>query len=235
MIPIAVCDDEKAVLDRTRELLQQYDKAPLQVDIFTSGEELVQSGKSYEIIFLDIDMKGMNGFETAKEIRKRDKQVKLIYVTNYSDYTIFAFEVHAFAYLLKPLKREELYEQLQEALSYGEKKEEELEFVTKEGIIRRKPSQLLFFEYVGREVVLHAEKQTFHMREKIGDIQTRMESYDFVMPHKSFVINLYHVFKIDGTEIVMADGSRIPLSQKKAAWFRRVLNRYLASEKGSGR
>ena len=103
MIKIAVCDDDEKILGETLELLRHYKKLPLTADAYTSGEALLAAGKKYDILLLDIDMEGPNGIETARRIREVDKEVKLIYVTNYSDYTIFAFGVHAFAYLLKPL------------------------------------------------------------------------------------------------------------------------------------
>ena len=100
MLRIAVCDDDEKGLGETLELLKGYGKVQLAVEVYTSGEALLEDGKKYDIVLLDIDMDGLNGIETARRIREADKEVKLIYVTNYSDYTIFAFGVHAFAYLL---------------------------------------------------------------------------------------------------------------------------------------
>ena len=65
---------------------------------------MLESEEKFDIIFLDIDMGGINGIETAKKIRIYDKKVKIIYVTNYTDYTSSAFSVHAFGYLVKPIK-----------------------------------------------------------------------------------------------------------------------------------
>lgn len=63
-------------------------------------------------------MNGMNGLEAAKQLRERDKNVKIIYVTSYTDYVNYAFSVHAFAYLLKPVKMEDIHRQLDEAKTY---------------------------------------------------------------------------------------------------------------------
>lgn len=232
MIRLAVCDDEERVLQSTLHMLKQYNKKELVIDSFMSGEELLQSNCNYDIILLDIDMKGINGIETAKKIREKDKKVKLIYITNYSDYSIFAFAVHAFAYLLKPLKKEELFEQLDEACVYGLTKEEkEVEFLAEEGIVRIKASQILYFEYMERKVLIHTENRIWHLKQKITEIANKMQEYEFVMPHKSFVINLYAVRSIQGYDIILTDGSSIPLSQKKSSEFRRTLNNYLAKER----
>lgn len=233
MIKIAVCDDDKKTLRDTLKLLEQYKKLPLSMDAYTSGEALLAAGKKYDILLLDIDMEGLNGIETARRIREADKEVKLIYVTNYSDYTIFAFGVHAFAYLLKPLKAEELYAQLDEVFAYGlSEPEPELEFQAKEGIVRIVPSRILCFEYLGRQVLMYTTEQVWHLKRQITELAREMEAYGFAMPHKSFVVNLYAVQRIHGYEITLTDGSVIPLSQKKSALFRRALNEYLAQERG---
>lgn len=233
MIRIAVCDDESRVLNRTKEMLLEYQKEELQIELFLSGEELLASKEHYDIILLDIDMGGMNGIETARQIRNRDKTVTLIYVTNYVDYTIFAFAVHAFAYLLKPLQKEALFAQLEEALSYrSTEPEEELEFMTREGIVRLVPKDILYFEYQDRRVLLCAEEKVWHLKDRITDIAKKMEPYGFVMPHKSFVLNLYSVQSIKGYDILLTNGKMVPLSQKKSVEFRKSLNAYLAKERG---
>ena len=233
MIKIAVCDDDEKILGETLELLRHYEKLPLSADAYTSGEALLAAGKKYDILLLDIDMEGPNGIETARRIREADKEVKLIYVTNYSDYTIFAFGVHAFAYLLKPLKAEELFAQLDEALAYGlAGPEPELEFLAKEGIVHIVPSRILCFEYLSRQVLMYTEERVWHLKRQITELAREMEGYGFAMPHKSFVVNLYAVQRIHGYEITLTDGRIIPLSQKKSAGFRRALNEYLAGERG---
>ena len=233
MIKIAVCDDDEKILGETLELLRHYKKLSLTADAYTSGEALLAAGKKYDILLLDIDMEGPNGIETARRIREVDKEVKLIYVTNYSDYTIFAFGVHAFAYLLKPLKAEELFAQLDEALAYGlAGPEPELEFLAKEGIVHIVPSRILCFEYLSRQVLMYTEERVWHLKRQITELAREMEGYGFAMPHKSFVVNLYAVQRIHGYEITLTDGRIIPLSQKKSAGFRRALNEYLAGERG---
>ena len=99
---IAICDDEKNI----RELIgdkvaKQYPEA--EIVFFSSGEELFLSDKSIDILLLDIQMSGRNGMDTARELRKKDKNVILIFVTAVEEYVFQAFDVGAFNYIVKPI------------------------------------------------------------------------------------------------------------------------------------
>jgi DNA-binding LytR/AlgR family response regulator len=229
LIRIAICDDEVTTLHQIKEYLEEYPKVEFAIDEFTCGEELLSSRKNYEIILLDIDMKGISGIETAKQLRLQDKKVKIIYVTNYSDYTSFAFAVHAFAYLLKPVNKEELFKQLDEAFEYIQQPETVLlEFHTTEGIVRVDSAEVIYFEYLGHKVVVKTVQGTFILKRSITDIASELGEKGFTMPHKSFIVNLYHVKNIKGYDIFLTDQTRIPLSQKKSTEFRKTLNHYLS-------
>lgn len=229
MINIAICDDDKKIVEQIKKYIMEYRKAESKVKTYSSGEELLEAKLNFEIIFLDIDMTGINGIETAKKIRNHDKSVKIIYVTSFIDYVNMAFEVHAFGYLNKPIKKEQIYKQLSEALEYSkeEKEEDYIEFVTSDGVIRLSPKEIYYFEYLSRKVKIKTLNKTYMMKEKIAEVADKMEKYGFLMPHKSFTVNLFYIRTIKGYDIFMTDGSIIPLSQKKSAEFREQFNIFL--------
>lgn len=232
MIRIAICDDEAAIREQLSGYLKEY-PMELAVDVYAGGEELLLCENAYEIILLDIDMEGKSGIETAEELRRRDKSVKIIYITNYSDYTVFAFAVHAFAYLLKPVERKVLYEQLDEAFLYMQiPRTEMMEFMTEEGLVRLDSAEILCFEYFERRVLLRTQKHTYVLKRKITELAQELGEETFFMPHKSFIVNLYAVKRIEGYDIILTNGSCIPLSQKKSVAFRTALNCYLSKRKG---
>lgn len=236
MIKIAICDDDLNILNRTKEIVNGYKRKDLVIKAYKSGEELLKDDETFDIIFLDIDMCGINGIETAKIIRKYDKKVKIIYITNYTDYTSSAFGVHAFGYLVKPVDRQEVYHQLDEALSYMEEDIEELiEFITDKGVVRIDLNKIYYFEYQSRKVIMKTTDEDYIIKEKISDIGNDMLKYGFSMPHKSFVVNLYNVKSVKGYDVYMMDGSIVPLSQKKSTQFRDGLNIYLSTHIDKGR
>ena len=153
---IAICDDEKSARDLLLQMLWEYPEAFSCLDTYESGEEFLESGKNYDLLFLDIDMKGMDGIETARKIRLRDKKLKIVYVTAYREYAGKAFSVHAFGYLLKPVKKERLFAQIEDAKSYREEEkqeEEPLEFMTTEGRTLLLPGDIYYFEFWNRKII----------------------------------------------------------------------------------
>lgn len=229
MLNIAICDDDLNIVKQIKKLIESYEKVKCLINTYSSGEELLELREPFDVIFLDIDMSGMDGIETAKEMRSYDKNVKIIYVTNFTDYENLAFSVHAFGYLNKPIKREEIYKQLDEVITYTRDKEEDMliEFITTDGIKRLALKEIYYFEYLNRKVQMKTLTNTYILKEKITAVAKFMNQYKFLMPHKSFTVNLFYVKSIKGYDIYMMDGSVIPLSQKKSVEFREQLNIFL--------
>lgn len=230
MIGIGICDDDRLIRQRVKTVLQKESK-DFKIYEFKSGEELIDFNGELDILFLDIDMGGIDGIETGKELRKKDKELKIIYLTSFSDYTHLAFKVHAFGYLTKPFEEEDIINELKEALEYIEtaNEEEELEFVSIDGVIRLKPKDIYYFEYFERKVNIVTKEKDYLIKDKITRIIDVMEEYNFYSPHKSFTANLFHVKCIKGYEVCMMNEDIIPLSQKKSKEFRDKLNEFISN------
>lgn len=228
---IAICDDDVQLCNSLRQILKEEDDAH-QVDCFSDGKELLACPLPFDLIFLDIDMPGKNGMETAQELRSRDKAVKIIYVTAFTDYAHFALSVHAFAYLLKPVKRQEILQQLKEIRLYqnaAQAKKTKLRFESADGWIEEELSDIYYFEYQNRKTYLMTKNERIALKSGITVLASKMEVHGFAMPHKSFAVNLHYVKSIKGYEIYMMNGERIPLSQKKSPDFREKLLQYQAA------
>lgn len=230
MLKIAVCDDDRQMLGKMQQYLKDFDKL-FRICLYTSGEALLNSGETYDFIFLDIDMRGISGIDTARMLRKKDRKAKIIYVTAYEDFRDYAFSVHAFAYLVKPVSKEKIQEILREALEYTETEDmgPSLCFHTTDGLLDVYIRDIYYFEYQNRQLKMATASGDVWIPDNIHHMAQKMESYDFLMPHKSFIVNLFHIRNLKGYDIFMTDGSIVPLSQKKSADFRKRLAAYLAS------
>lgn len=119
---IAVCDDEKETRNMLAEKIERfYPNAGL--SLYQSGEELLRADSQPDILFLDIQMTGKDGMETARELRRRQQKTIIIFVTALDDFVFEAFDVGAFHYLVKPFQNGKLIEVLLNAVKqYEEQK-----------------------------------------------------------------------------------------------------------------
>lgn len=229
MYKIAVCDDEEAVSEQVKNLIAEWNPA-VDVVCFSSGEALLENYQSYEAVFLDIDMAGMNGIETGKAIRRLDKDTKIVYLTAYRDYVSGAFGVHAFQYLLKPVNKKAIWNVLEEIFRYMKSAEKKiiLDFHTVDGALCLPVESIYFFEYENRKIRIVTDKEQYYMADKIGNVAKRMTEFGFSMPHQSFVVNMFHVKNVKNQQIFLDNGMEIPLSQKKQKTWKQELMEYLS-------
>lgn len=229
MYKIAVCDDEEAVSAQVKELITEWNPS-VDVVCFSSGEALLENYQSYEAVFLDIDMAGMNGIETGKAIRKMDKDTKIVYLTAYRDYVSGAFGVHAFQYLLKPVNKKAIWNVLEEIFRYTKAAEKKiiLDFHTVDGSLCLPVERIYFFEYENRKIRIVTDEEQYYMSDKIGNVAKRMAEFGFSMPHQSFVVNMFDVKNVKNQQIFLDNGMDIPLSQKKQKIWKQELMEYLS-------
>ncbi len=237
MINIAVCDDDIKVTDELQEIITQYKRdrnEAICCDIFYNGESLMAEEKEYDIIFLDIIMGGINGIETAKKLRKKDKTVEIIYLTGYPGLTREALSVHAFEYLEKPVRKDQIYYQLDEALEkiLRKKLNEEYKyhivpFNAGKNSIRLAIDDIYYFERVDRKLKAVTKKGNVMLYETIASIKEKLQQYDFVIPHQSFVVNINNMKDYIKDEIIMLNDDRIPVAQKRASEVKRIMREFL--------
>lgn len=135
MICIAICDDEKAMSDRIRELAADFFRRKnMQTALlqFDRGEELLKYDKPIDILFLDIQMKGLDGMETARRLREQKFKGFLIFITVYREMVFQSFEVQAYDYLLKPLEKTH-FERTMERLYASMQKVREANLLVRKG------------------------------------------------------------------------------------------------------
>lgn len=103
MLRIAICDDEPKIVDEVERCINSYNDRNIgfQIIKFYDGEELVNSEMKFDIVFLDIEMKRLDGIKAAQKLREINITVPIVYITNYVKYWRSAYEVHAFDFIEK--------------------------------------------------------------------------------------------------------------------------------------
>ena len=113
---IAICDDQEIQLELMEKYIKEWaikNSVEIYIDKFNSAEEFLfewEDYEKYDAIFLDIEMKKMSGIELSNIIRKKNKTVNLVFVTGEFKYALHGYKVGALQYLMKPIKKEDLFE-----------------------------------------------------------------------------------------------------------------------------
>ena len=226
---IAVCDDEKNVQELLRsKIVKQYPDAD--IIFFSSGEELLLSAQHIDILFLDIQMTGKNGMETARELRKKDKNVILIFVTAIEEYVFQAFDVGAFHYIVKPIDDTKFADVLCRAVDEWRSqdmnvKEPESNYmmINRGGVhIKVIFDEIVYAEVFNRKVVIHKLNDVIEYYGKISDLE-KLAGDSFFRPHRAYLINFKYVEKYDATTIYLEKGTVLMAKQNYPEFVKKYM------------
>lgn len=226
---IAVCDDVSQVTDLLKNYLLTYFGKKCKIDTFNSGLSLLRSSSNYKVIFLDINLDDTNGIDLAKQIRDKNKRVFIVFITNYQQYCHQAFSVHAFAYMVKPIMKEDLFHTLKEIELYqhNDVQKKTLRLKITGGTIQINLDRIYYFEYIDRKVRMVSDSQDVYVNYTLSELFSLFQEMDFVMPHRACIINLRKIKLINKYDIVLENNDIVPLAQKKAATFKKQFEIYL--------
>lgn len=219
---IAICDDEEAqrlLLQKYVEAWAQENRIHLETRLFTSGESFWfawEDDREYDLLIFDIEMGQLSGMELAADIRRKDEEIPILFVTGYDSYMAQGFEVAALHYLLKPLKEEKLFAVLDKFNKNRMKKEQEEKLLlrTEQGPLSLPVSRIWYIEARAHQCILYTEEESHvlcaSISEMVGNLCGRRE---FVRCHRSYVVNVQHISAIVKPELVLDDKRRIPVSR----------------------
>lgn len=243
MIHIAICDDSQEDISLLHKYIIKYinnSNILSKICIFTSGEALLNASTAFDLVFLDIAMHGINGIQVGQGLKNKSKNTKIIYITNFPEYWSSAVNhIHAFAYLLKPIKMEAIFSQIDDVVYYLEREQEEAPVVTFEIITIKNGyvadtefmtfsiKDIFYFQYIGRKIMLKTEDKEYIFVNQMKEVVEKMKPYPFAICHQNYLVNLQYVQKIKGYELFLKNGDKLPVSQKKSAKFREKLNRFI--------
>ena len=235
MIKIAVCDDEKNIRSYLTSLIREQN-TECKITAYASADEYLSSGMGHDLLFLDIELEGsasgMDGMGMARQIRGMEqiKQPVIIFVTGYEKYVYDAFEVEALGYLVKPVNEQKFAEVFSRAqdkiLSETEQKKKTL-LIQYAGANKAIPlDHIYYMESRKHKVVLYTKDGELEYYAKIGELEEELQG-QFCRIHKGYLVNLSCVDEYSRTEIMLANGDKLPLSKYKYEDFVKAYLRFM--------
>ncbi|MGL5977967.1 MAG: LytR/AlgR family response regulator transcription factor [Erysipelotrichaceae bacterium] len=232
MYKLAICDDNPQEVAILKQKVNQYitsRSVQIEVETFTDGVQFFHhhfEGK-YDIILLDIYLGRRTGIEIAKAIRKRDKDVIIIFITTSLSHAIESYEVKALNYLLKPVGEEKLFPCLDDCLKLVHKEQEGL-IVTSAGKTEFIPvTSIEYLESIGHKVVIHTTYMNFVVYEKLDKLQERLQQDFFIRTKQSFLVNMNFIQSIEGNKIIMKNGDIVTIRHSYIKEVKRFYVKFL--------
>lgn len=219
MLQIGICDDMSEVRMKLRVLLERLLEAQsiqCQLFEFSSGEGLLSWYQKHsgelDLVFLDIEMGGMNGMEAAKILRSLDESLQFVFVTGYTEYVFDGYAVGALGYLIKPPKSAQLEDVLKRALSAIHRHEPELFFCRNgDSHYRIRRDEILYFQSAGRQVTCVTRERSYVFYAKLDEVAETLDE-GFVRIHQRYLVRAGAVEQMDSAEVSIG-GETLPISR----------------------
>ena len=221
MIRIGICDDNagarialEAAVERALERRRSGGAAFFH---FSSGEGILQwldkHAGEMDLVFLDIEMGGLDGMETARRIRAADGSLAKVFVTGYSDYVYDGYAVGALGYLMKPPKPEALDDVLERAALLRLRDEDSV-FVCRSGetLYRIPKKSILYFRSERRQIACVAQRRTYVFYGKLDETEASVGE-GFVRIHQRYLVRAGAVERMESTQVVLSSGEALPVSR----------------------
>lgn len=226
---IAICDDEKAIREQINELIEK-EKPGVCPEHYETGDSLLAAGKQFDIVFLDIQMDGTDGIETAKKLRERDEDIILIFITAIREYVFKAFDVAAFHYLLKPIEEDKFHEVFQRAkreLEKRKRKRRETIFIkTRKRSFTLEKDSILYIESRAKKVVIHTTGENIEVYSSMNEMEEQLGE-GFYRCHRGYLVNMAYVAEYDSESITLNNGEYVYLAKEKYGEFVKAYMRHL--------
>ena len=196
---------------------------------FSDGESLLSDKGEKDILFLDIEMPGINGIYVGNELKRANNNIIIFIVTSYFEYLDEAMRFHVFRYLSKPLDKQRFFRNMKDAVDLYNTITIKIPVETKQGMHTLPASSVIAIEAQGRKITVHTTLCDF---ESIHNMQYWLELLPknrFFQTHRSFIINFEHVTDFDRNLVHMSDNQPAYLTKRKYSSFKQAYLLYLES------
>lgn len=234
MIRIAIVEDDAAVREQLTDYVQRHSRqygTEFEITVFPDGLDLLDEYRPvYDIIFLDVEMKHLDGMSTAERIRALDSDVVLIFITNMAQYAIKGYAVGALDYVLKPVPYFAFSQQLQKAVTRIEKRSRQYLAVPVDGGFRRLDvADIYYLESEGHRVHFYTEEDDFSAPGSLKTYEEKLADSPFARCNSGYLVNLAQVRSVQQS-VVQVGPHELQISRPKRKNFLAALTDYIGGE-----
>lgn len=229
---IAVCDDERQYCEQMQLTIEKmYQSLDVIVDTYQTGRELLHqfATRKYDVIFLDIEMPGIDGISLARKLREIDEELRLVFLTSHVEYALKGYEVQALRYLTKPVQEDKL----KEVLSYVMEQirnQKKIWIKTDAGEERVSVSDILYLEAQNQNILICTAEQSYVVRYNLRDYERELRESGFFRIHRGYLVSLGKITAVRKNEVTLEGGISLPLSRTRERSLKEALYQFIKRE-----
>ncbi len=231
---IAICDDEKIYIEKIKSIVESFFSSKnidCSIECFSCGEDLVAFDDVFDIVFLDIEMKSLNGIETARYLNNKSNHTKIFIFTSHNQYLDAAMDLNVFRYIDKNSNTERIVAGIQKALENLQLCDIVITTKDNENIIVSK-NDIIYVEVKYKKVYVQTVKDKYVTRQKMEYFKERLETGYFAVPHNSFIVNMNHIKNFKRESLLLTGGHSISVASRKQASFKKQFMAFIGEGYG---
>lgn len=228
MLSIAICDDDTRFCKALQQIVQHYLQsvnAESSIEIYLTGEELCTAFEQlhFDLIFLDIELTGINGVGVGQILRQKTQEVQIIYVSSKEEYAMQLFQNRPFDFLVKPITLKRLNAVLDTYFQVFPIADRYFIYTADRRKQQVAVSEILYFESLRKQLRIVTASQEIMFYAKLTDILSESFSKRFLRIHQSFLVNIQYIAEFRYGEITLTNGSVLPISRS----YQNTVHNYL--------
>ena len=231
MIRLAIVEDDPHFRELITGYIKQFEEHAAErfaVTQFEDGSDIVDNYKPvYDIILMDVEMQFMNGMAAAEQIRKHDREVVIIFLTNAPQYATMGYAIEALDYVLKPINYFALEQRLEKAILRIKARQDQFITIKNNGSIAKLfVADIYYIEVQNHNLKFFTRGGDFYSRLSMKEIEQSLNGAAFARCSNSYLVNLAHVDAYSNNEIKLSDGTLLAVSRTKKKAFLDALDNY---------
>lgn len=232
MIKTVIVEDDAATAATIEKYIGKYfaaSGAAADVVRFGDAREFLREYTAADVVFMDIDLPGLNGMEAVRELRKKDAEVTVIFVTNLAQYAVSGYEVSAFDFIVKPIAYGSFAMKLRRLMQYlAARRQCEIGVVTRHGTVAVRADEIKYVEIMRHVVTYHTVRGDFVGGGTLKNVMSMLDELPFVLCNRCYLVNLRYVTQIVRNEVCVG-GDMLQISAPRRKSFLDRFNEYLGA------